>query len=386
MSLLKPKQNNKKIIFIFFILAVMLIMFQNCGRGFVVSQAVLRSVQLNQGCLGSESSACLVFKNLVTQSGILEPQWSQMWQEQKYSVNLLDMLTETSLMNESFVTYSKLTNSTLQMSPEFGWKYRIDSPEGAAQVGQIMSFYWANYAARNSISRFGLFYAYNQDIKIVTDDQFYGWAPEKNQIHLSGESGRGPMSLDASLTVYYLGLANLDYANDYAIHRYATSNHRECGQSSESVCCLSSQGCSKAIASGVAEYLVAMTFPEDPSFANGWAWNPNGHTTCAPTQSRNVESFLSLTAQQAFDLCGVSSEAGEIYVMGTLYASIFWNMRKLSPGKEADIDRLYMLHLAQLNGDDTFVTAKAKLLSISQAQFQGQLTNLINQEFARRGL
>lgn len=367
----------------------LVLFYQNCGKNFVVndlsSSVAIFQGSTNPNCLNDGTSdACLFLKNMVSQSD--SPQRSQSAANiealQTYAVSLNGMISGSQLTNTSFSSYQKGASTPLAKDPSQKWNFRYSDALGKIKLGQVMSFYWANVAVNQALQSTGVFYAVNRGIKLISNDSVYGWAPSKNQIHLKSATDTSDMALDASLTVYFLGLANLDYATNGRIHQVTKTNHVACDAGAKD-CCQSKVGCSRAIASGAADYLVAMTFPESPAVGDGFSDKVNGKSLCGMTTGRNPQSVAAMTMTQAYALCGAGQQ-GNTFVMGSVYASIWFNVRNGAGAVPSEVDRLYMLHLAQLNGDDDFTTAKAKILAIDQSEFGGKYSSRFNQEFSQR--
>ncbi len=377
------------------LLAFSIICFQNCGKNFqamrVTGQADSLSVEdLDPVCMDGSSDACLYLKSIVAQTrmpaGALTA--DQMGAAQQLPVSLKDITTDSLLKNQSFIVFEKGSSSPLAADANGKWRYSYSSPQGPSKLEQLMSFYWANFAASNAFLRTGAFYAQDKQIKIITGDSYFGWAPAKNQIHLIGTDAK-KMALDASLVVYFLGLANLDYATGGKINSFSKPNlHVTCGAQQKMDCCSTKNGCSRAIASGQADYFVAMTFPKLSAVADGWSDKIAGHSICNSSLARDPAALpQEITSEQVFSLCSTQSQAGDIHAMGALYSAIWWDVRQSAEeAKSAEVDSLFMMHLKVLDGDDDFISVQSKILAIDRASFAGRYRTAFESAFRRRGL
>lgn len=362
--------------------------FQNCGKGFVAVDHLSSSAPLSsydEQCLQNLTfDACLFKKNAVSAAGASQKsQTASVIDDLQTHGVMMDAFTNTGeLKNSSFLVYENGKSAVLSKDPVKKWNYRYSQSLDRTKLMQVMAFYWMNFAAVNSLQTTGLFHAFNKEIKVIIGGSVFGWIPGKNQIHLLSGADVSAMALDASAMIYFLGWANLDYANNGKIHQYTKENHLSCSTGTRD-CCKTQNGCARAIASGVADYLVAMTFPENAAVGDGLSDRIDGKSICQTQYERNPLATKNLTLASSYNLCG-SGKLGDIYAMGSVYASIWWSVRSLPSSNASEVDRLYMLHLAQLNGDDTFLTAKDKILALDRTHFSGRYSQAFISEFGRR--
>lgn len=391
-SKIKPASNNRFPFALAFTLTLSLLpvlAFQNCGPGFNANKSsLLLPVVSTEICFASGADACLINKNSWAQSDRFSNSLSvtELAELQRLPANLRTWAIDGQLRSTSFIIFNALDGSILQAKPDGSWRYRFDEPNGQTNMGQIMSFFWANHTVEYARNNLGLFYAENKNIKIVVDDSLFGWTPQKNQIHLTKTQGGTSMSLDASILIYFLGLANLDYATQGRIHVSTTTKNVACPSSQNANCCSSISGCSRALASGQADYLVGMIFQQHPAVAEDWGQSESGQVLCNSERSRNLAQLQDLTVAQAFEICQGTGESGNIYSLGAMYASLWWSLRNSAGISANEVDRLYMLHLSLLDGDDDFVSVKDKILSLDQLHFGSRYRDRILIEFSKRGL
>lgn len=365
--------------------------FENCGKPFSVALlsadwASQASVQPN--CLDGTADACVFRKNVVSQSGqaLRNNDLGDLSAEQTYAVQLNGWTTNQSLSNGSFTVLAMGAQTPLSADPATQFRIAGTSPAAQSALEQVMAFYWANQTAYQA-AQLGPFAAGNKQILIMTDSSLQGWALRENQIHLKAAGAANPlgMAFDAGTLIYYLGIANLDFATNGAIHSETQANHVSC-QNAGTNCCASASGCSRAIASGQADYLVALMFPDRPQVSDGWSNLPQGAAVCGQTGvTRDPSGVASLTASQAYSLCAGAGQSGNIYAMGLVYAAFWLDLRKAAGADASQVDRLYLEHLALLDGDDDFQTALAKITQLDQTLFSGSHAGLISGLGAARG-
>ena len=172
------------------------------------------------------------------------------------------------------------------------------------------------------------------------------------------------------------GEANVHYASKGAIADLSGDlNHVACLNDLKG-CCATKNGCSKAILSGAGDYFALMVFADQPRMGEGLANSTSGQALCG--KHRDVADFAS---SRAADLYAACSARGAVAGMGFLYASMWWQVRTQATGSMT-VDQLFLRHLKDLNGHDTFATAKVKILALAPSD----LKTLFQQEFSKRGI
>jgi mono/diheme cytochrome c family protein len=82
--------------------------------------------------------------------------------------------------------------------------------------------------------------------------------------------------------------------------------------------------------------------------------------------------------------------SGQHFTMGTLYASVWWEIRKRviadNSALERSYDELYMKHLALVRGADNFSTILNKIKTIDQAEYNSAFSAYFDAEYNRRGI
>ncbi len=81
---------------------------------------------------------------------------------------------------------------------------------------------------------------------------------------------------------------------------------------------------------------------------------------------------------------------GEIHLMGRVYASVWWEIRKkaalVGASEAKNIDKLFSEHLLTLASTDSFADALVKIKTLDTQLFAGKYSMDFQNEFARRGI
>lgn len=350
-------------------------------------------VSLN--CLtATNTSLCLFQKNPVAQTraalGDDTTAGANLAGLQTYAASLGPAHTTT--LENSFVRVQRFDSLGLT-NPAAGLKIPY-SEANAGDLGLVLTYYWFNYAAQALIERTGKVPLVNRKITVYVDDVMSGWSGKRNSLHLARRGAKLATAFDASSLVYLMGVANADIASGGALGNDAAAEvtHTACANGSaparQKACCKTADGCARALLSGAGEYFHALVFPNAPALGELLANDPAGLVQCG--LPRNLAAYKDLTALAAFNACAGEGRPGRIQVMGALYASILWEIRKKTeatfPGSSRDFDRLFIDHLAQLSSEDTLASAKTKLLYVNQTIYGGRFDLMIRDEFQRRGL
>ncbi|MCB0386982.1 MAG: hypothetical protein KDD43_16430, partial [Bdellovibrionales bacterium] len=318
------------------------------GVGGLSSQDVLRRIpstdKMDKDCSTSSSySMCLYLKNPVSQNATVlsDPESAtELNLQRTFGVKLTGVDGSGRLQNSSveIVTLegTAVDTAKLQSYKELG----VDDASNFLE--QQMAYYWANRSIEYLSAWAGNLYVKNQGIKIIVDDRTHGWRPSTKSIHLKKSSLGKSMAANGGLVVHLLAQANLWLATGGEIDNLSgDSKHQACGTHDKG-CCRNPTGCSRALASGAADYMVAIMFPDDPGMGEYWSNSLDGVKSC--TQSRNLKYMSAITATDANQAC--SGQAGEVHALGSVYASIWWDVRKKAeenrPGSGREIDTLYM--------------------------------------------
>lgn len=343
--------------------------------------------EFNSDCFNQDYDACLFKKSPVAQSG-----GPLIGGELSFASDLLSLQTY-SVKIRGLDGSGYLQNSSLEIHPASGDRpmgsdWKINYNEDTDQVlSQVMSYYWANLTKEVLELRTEKFYAKDQGVKIYTADTVTGWSAGLNEIHLQTTDTGNQMALDGSLVVHFMGMANLHHATEGAINTIDPTMHESCGEGSgviyENGCCTSENGCAKALAAGIADYHVALVFPENTALGETWLNQSEGMSSCV--LSRDISLQTNITKTAAYNACQSEDRSGDIYALGTYYASLWWRIRStLNEVDQLSLDKLFTEHLALLDGQDDFQSALEKAQTADQNISGGRLGDLLVQEFNRR--
>jgi hypothetical protein len=346
-------------------------------------------------------NACIFWKNPVAQNGaaLATPidANSNLSALQTHGVNIPQSWLNNSgfLANPSFDVYMDTTANTAARVPANGnYKYNYGN-DASHRAGQVVNFYWLNAQMRYMNQRIGNFFAAAKNIKVfawdptVNDNAYY--SSVNNDIHIGKRSSNGnEFSLAAEIIMHEMGHANAGFATNNGIYNFLTSVHKFCVNSTDgNVCCNTRLGCTGAISEGLADYHAAILFESSPALGEHLFNNVNGFSECGVP--RNAILNANLTTDDLYGSCtlvNLGQYTGEIHVMGRVWASIWYQLKKgakaVSAADGVDLDRLFNEHLKVLTGGDDFVTAYNKIRSIDSALFANKFGAKIQAEFQRR--
>ncbi len=381
-----------------FIMTLGFLTLAACAKGFDSAKIIpldFSSLAESECLNDSTTSACVFQKNPLAASGLTA------------FPSLIGETTELGAFQSLAVTIDNLDasgflqNASINVTAEQGeraqalngsWKFRFKG-DASAKAVQVHTYYWLNKAIQDLKAVAGVVYAEGKAIEVAVNAAETGWLPAQNKITLQRNASGNQLALDAGFAVHMLGQANIHHASNGQINDLGLdTNHADCGLTGGAVfqkdCCVAANGCSRALQIGAADYMVALIFPENPTLGETWVNRSSGLDYCG--FSRDLRRHQATTAQQAFGACTSRGASGQIFPMGTLYASMWFEIRKsvkaALPTRLNDFDRLYMLHLAQLQGQDTFATAITKIKAIDVAEFGTAFSPYFDAEVTRRGL
>lgn len=383
-------------------LLVMVLGFQNCGS-FKASSNLNKDYlqfassggsdlqpstdKVDADCMRqNQYDACIFKKNPVASRQQVFSQKANastpLEDQQTFGVKLTGLATTGNLENDTLSIRTVTGNPVSTQTSSLKFSAQNDSDR---RFLQVMTYYWLNRASEYLQSRTNALPARGKGIQIFVDDSIAGWSPKTNSIHLKLDDNGSAMAWNADLAIYFFGLANLHHATNGAFSNMdatAQGKHRDCNLKAAG-CCTSQTGCSRAIASGIGDYFVAMIFPDQPIVGETWANRVDGLNHCS--LNRNLNTASSNNASGVFQACG-----GDISSMGTIYASIWWSVRNQAQSTRStgasDIDTLFMQHLSLLSASDDFSTVKSKIESVDQRLFNSRYTSLFRAQFQARGL
>lgn len=387
-------------LFTFFVASIL--SFQNCGS-FVADSSQLRGGTLDfastggsdltpetdrvdPSCMKNPSfDACLFEKNPVAQRGVafgsVPGSAISLNTFQTFGVKLTGLASTGRLEN------STIRIETVQGTPVSTLTSHLRIPaqnDGSKAFTQVLTYYWLNRTAEYMLSRTGLLYAQGKKVRVVVDDTIAGWSPKSNSIHLKVDGNGNTMAWGPELAIHFFGLANLHFATNGEISNRGTgaANKHSTLSSKTDGYCKSANGCAKALASGVGDYFAAVMFPQKPVIGESWADSVDG--IVLSRIGRNLNSAGSRTASAAFD-----ARNGDVSHLGTVYASIWWEVRRDASSKPSgaqEVDTLFMHHLALLKGSDDFLSALEKIKSVDARLFSGRYSGSFDSQYRKRGL
>ena len=381
----------------FILLTSLLISTQNCGKLTPLEKILTAQeihVENHKRCFDDDSvQACLIAKSPVSVEQKSLTKAIDASTDFDYLINVpgvINHLDESGfLQNTSFTVDVARGERAQARNGQWKFLYRNDAN---GFYSQVHTYYWLDHAIGELIEKTGIFYAEGKNIQIKLNADKTGWNAVDNTIQLETTANGKQAALDASLSIHLLAQANLFYATSGKIYDLTQdANHTDCfigdGPTYKNDCCKTTSGCSQAIAFGQADYLVALIFPGDPSIGESWANDPQGMKTCALT--RNLNSLANRTLQEAFTQCAEKGAPGQIFNMGLIYASTWWEARKRIAKEGADslkaFDTLYMKHLALIDGKDTFVSALNKVKDLDLQLNSGKFWPQLEIEMQKRG-
>ncbi len=316
------------------------------------------------------------------------------------NVSELGSLQAASVMIKSLDNSGFLRNSNFTINLVGGeeiqrisqnWNVSL-SADGINAFMQVNSYFWLNYAINRGTELFGTMFAIGKQIKVFVNDRFSGWSAAGNSIHLGNTEAVYPSGLDSSIILHHYGLANLHYATDGKLRSFSNdSKHTDCGTDGNRIvrgCCVSVDGCSMAIANGIAEFFQAVILSDTPVFGATKSNDDSGLSRCSI--SRDLNDIKDTSVSTIFNACSTQSASGYVHLMGSIYASIWWNIRQ-SVVKPIDasrhpVDELFHAHLSQISSEDDFLSVFSKISQLDQSMFSGAHTARIRDEFTRRGI
>jgi hypothetical protein len=352
-------------------------------------------------------NTCLFWKNPVAQatapfaSGPIGPA-SVLTALQTHAVNIPRGWYDNSgfLRNSSFnVFVDTPANTAARVSTSSGsFKYAYsDDPD--RKLSQVITFYWLMTQARFMKQRVGSFFAENTNVQVFASDPavvnngyYFG---SLNQIRMGRTGTAGAANSDyatgAEIALHEMGHANLAHATGMAIYvsDVANAKDRNCGpQTSPSVCCVDKNGCSTAINEGQADHHANIVFNQETGLGQHLTNTLAGISSC--NVSRDTAANTTLTVTQAYSACSDPVYAGRVHVLGSVYASIWYELRKLARAANAteavEIDRLFNEHLKTITGNDNFSSAYTKIRAIDTALFAGKFGARVQAEFTKRNI
>ncbi len=366
-----------------FVILILIISYQNCSQQFNVNMDQASQFWSDtQACFSNSAANACIYDKSATATAQAAVDAGAANQYQKKAVKIIELNSATELASDSFIVRA----GNKKAIPKNGsWKFKFN--EDMDSLSQVNAYFYLTDFKNFVKSRTGVFHAENKSIKVNTSAGFTAWSEKINEIDLESHPDKLPAATDASVVINLLAQANVYYANSGAAAVVSSTTTQKCTNKNGKLvfngCCTSNVGCALAISAGAADYLTAIYFSSNTAIGENWAQSSSGVATCGV--SRDVSKNSGLKNTQAFAACMPYGGSGNIYAMGSLYASIWWEARKKAPNKMG-FDTFFMRHLELITAEDTFTSIKSKLQSLDQSQFSSSYYSYLQSELSHRGL
>ena len=327
----------------------LLIGFQNCGTEFKPSPQSLqnRPLELNDCQQDASVQTCLFDGSPETVNSAA----SQTLQETQLTNGDLDL----EIFDESILDVPELKNELLKVRHVSGstlqqksghYRYSLNETD-TNPIGQLMAFYFGTHFIESHPELESYFQ--NNPISIVVDSGFSGWSPRLRTIYLSRKI-QASMAFDGSLVVYYISYAYLESISnpnqdDISLYELA------CNQSQKA--CSTREGNYKTLLYGLAEVLTALYFQDSKSQNLGAYWNEASQAKERCSWGRNPAQNDKLTLGQAYQGCPSADGLGDLVIMGSYVASLFWEAYEKDVNQEEDFYAFYFNVAESLQISDT---------------------------------
>lgn len=329
--------------------------------------------KIDSGCMSdSRYDACIYLKNPVAHTKAAVSGDADYVSRQTLGVKITDTDESGYLQNGHFRVLP--VRGARVWLPDSSRKSLYTNAQSYVQ--QVMSYYWLTRAQAYLSGRVGTLPVEGKGVQVFVGAPQSGWAAKDKAIFLSNSS-RADLSADVLLSLW--GQAMAHFASSGAINSASDSTHVSCANDLRG-CCVDKNGCSKALVSGVGDYVSLMVFADMPRIGEMLANSDSGQNLCG--HARDVASFADLTATTVHTAC--AGRNGWAPSLGFLYASVWWQVRKTA-ADALSVDKLFVRHLKELTGTDTLVTAKSKILQLAPT-YGADLQSLFTAEFTKRGL
>jgi hypothetical protein len=375
---------------------VVVLVFQNCGQtpqsfdGSLALTSTEAPVSLDANCLQSSTyDACLFFKNPTNTLSAVQNSYTfaNLDQQQVYGVQL-PQLIDSQFLKDPQIQIIDMDGVVIQRA-----NFRLPASttgDGLTVLLATQSYYWArevlNYFTTAQADLLAGF-----KVSIVAQAPVLGWSPSVNTIFLSSDDTelRKNSALDASTLTHLTTEAVIHHLSIGKIYDLTgDTNHKDCGINSGPLlkddCCLSKNGCSKAISAGLSDFISAMIFPSSPAIGDYFSGDVDGAKSCS--LSRNFVKNKLLTFQQAFDSCATSGRSGQFYDMGVVMSATLQAVTsQLSITEKKDFLIVLTKTIQKLKGADNFLNFRDLLLAeAAKVSTASRLTTLIHAEFLKR--
>jgi uncharacterized protein YqfB (UPF0267 family) len=291
-----------------------------------------------------------------------------------------------SLSNSHFNIYSNTNHeSTRKERRSFSQEslLMVDFAQDQFLVStELMAYYWLNKQIEVMKRDGGQFFAESKQIEVypfdtaVKNNAFFGVLTTEGGIMSMGTMSQGqisfPIGVMADVYVHEFGHANMHYATGGRAFR-------------DQQTCPDFRGCVRAINEGQADMHTGLMFPEDPVMGKGFM------NTTVGWRERNPLSPLG-SAQDYFNMSGVvqgQTVRGLIHYMGGFYYSVLWSIYTNPIMTRKDFIKIFQAHLARLNVNSNFVSARDDLIAVASNPafgFDSRYPEIIRTAFSSRGI
>lgn len=401
--------------FIFILLFSLIIFYQNCQidnstQSPQTTQVPIfrANIPITQGILDSNCAnspkynACIFLKSPVAQNASpFNPPITYATDLsfiQIYGVNLVGM-TNNYLQNSTYNVMIDWNNAQrTQVNSEGTWKFEYAN-DPHHNVAQVMTYYWLTYQMGYMQQKAGKWYAENKNVQVyalhsqLENDAYFSSSENVIAFGYFNLKGEVEAALSGDIVLHEAAHASFYHSNPNR-NPLHNKTHKSCSTNEKNFCCQSYKGCFKAINEGQADFHSLIVFSSlsssssltlHPLIGEGVTNEFNvGLGNCV---ERHMEHVKSTSAIAVYNGCGLNSELrGEIHTMGTLYASIWWNIYTDPFVVKDEIIRLFVEHLPLVSSEDTFETLGRRILDLERQIFNGKYASVISQAFIERGL
>lgn len=208
--------------------------------------------------------------------------------------------------------------------------------------------------------------------------------------NLSPGAGTSEAALSAEIYLHEMGHRNFGNAGTGGSGNPPNTIEGTC-TGGQGTCCRSAAGCVGGIHEGQADFHLVFVFPDTVNASVGETTVNNlaGLPACVVngqiTRTRNMSANSAMTANEAFNNCGGNGQTnGEVHDMGTLYASLWFEIWRNAPqARRNQIERVFNEHLRQLQPNHNFRNGLEIARTIDAQMFNGANVALFNGQMGR---
>jgi hypothetical protein len=337
------------------------------------------SDRLDQNCmLNPAYDGCIYLKNPAAQDGrAIAP--SDLTNHRRFGIKLAG-LDGSGYLQNAFIQVQSTNWTRWQVNDHSGYKAALG--DGQSYTEQISAYYWADRAAEYLTSRLTAARVPISGLLIYADDAFTGYSSQHGSIHLEKNPGKVSRALSGEIVIQLFGQAIAqNLSGGKLLQTGSGSQHNFCELNPKG-CCKTDSGCPAAIVSGFGDYVAAVLNPAAPRLGETLASNLAGQPICG--LNRDLKTLATSSKVAVFSACAAAQ--GQVTLMGSWYASLWWNLRVKAEARESgsslDIDILFFDHVKTLDANSTFANAKSAALTLAQAYKSGKYVSLMQTALA----